>query len=60
MGSAEEQGTEDAGITVTDVLDGTGTATSPLDALVEGLQDLHGSNPNDSFRNETTANLHQD
>ena len=31
---------DEAGITVTDVNDATGTATSPLDALVEGLQDL--------------------
>jgi hypothetical protein len=28
---------DEAGITVTDVIDATGTATSPLDALVEGL-----------------------
>lgn len=41
----------------------TGTATSPIDAIVEGLQDLQGSSDakinllyhiNDSFKNETS------
>lgn len=52
------------GITVTDEFqfDATGTATSPLDALV----DFQGSSENDnkindgSFKNETTAPLNQD
>ena len=52
------------GITVTDefLIDATGTATSPLDALV----DFQGSSENEqkindgSFKNETTAPLNQD
>ena len=60
-----DQNDDELGITVTDdfFINQSGTATSPIDAIVEGLQDIHGSSDakinvlcqvNDSFKNETS------